>query len=141
MSKGLCVAISLLVIALLISSCGQSKGIEGPRELTEDEKARVVEIALNTPQVSGWLEDEGEYQIAGLDWYAIDDGTWWCLEYEGIETDPNRQLVPESARWYPGVTIAVGEEWITQAQVAVDLETQAEPMYSKIPSPGFYQYL
>jgi CBS domain-containing protein len=140
MKKWLFVAVSLLVVALLMGGCGQSTGVKSPRELTEEERARVVEIALNTPQVSGWLEDEGEYQIAGLDWYAIDDGTWWCFEYEGIETDPNRQFVPESARWYPGVTIAVGEEWITQAQVAVDLETEravlVEGPYPSLSSPG-----
>ena len=70
-----------------MASCGQTTGIKSPRELTEEEKARVVEIALNTPQASEWLGDEGEYQIAGLSWYAIDDGEWWCLEYEGSTGD------------------------------------------------------
>jgi len=143
MKKWLFVTVSLLVVALLMGGCGQPTGIKSPRELTEEEKARVVEIALNTPQVSGWLEDEGEYQIAGLGWYAIDDGTWWCFDYEGIETDPNRQLVPESAKWYPGVTIAVGEEWITQAQVAVDLEAEkavlVEGPYTSLSSPGRFR--
>lgn len=139
MRKGLCVAISLLVMALLMGSCGQSKGMEGPRELTEDEKARVVDIALDTPQATRWLESEEEYQIAGLDWYAIDDGTWWCFDYDGVETDLNRQLVPESARWYPGVTIRVGEVTITQMQIAVDLEIEKavllEGPYPSLSSP------
>lgn len=139
MRKGLCVAISLLVMALLMSGCGHSKGMNSPQELTGEEKARVVEIALNTPQASEWLEAEGEYEIASLGWYAIDDGEWWCLEYEGIENDPNRQLIPESARWYPGVTIRVGEITITQMQIAVDLETEkavlVEGPYPSLSSP------
>ncbi len=143
MKKWLFVAVSLLVVALLMGGCGQPTGIKSPRELTEEEKARAVEIALNTPQVLGWLEDEGEYQIAGLDWYAIDDGTWWCFDYDGVETDPNRQLVPESARWYPGVTVAAGEEWITQMQIAVDLETEKavliEGPYPSLSSPDRFK--
>jgi len=139
MRKGLCVAISLLVMALLMSGCGHSKGMNSPQELTGEEKARVVEIALNTPQASEWLEAEGEYEIASLGWYAIDDGTWWCFDYEGVETDPNRQLIPESARWYPGVTIRVGEVTITQMQIAVDLEigkaVLVEGPYPSLSSP------
>lgn len=139
MRKGLCVAISLLVVALLMSGCGHSKGMNSPQELTEEEKVRVVEIALNTPQVSEWLEAEGEYEITSLGWYAIDDGTWWCFDYDGVETDPNRQLVPESARWYPGVTIRVGEVTITQMQIAVDLEigkaVLVEGPYPSLSSP------
>jgi len=143
MKKWLFVAVSLLVVALLMGGCGQPTGIKSPRELAEEEKARVVEIALNTPQVSGWLEDEGEYQIAGLDWYAIDDGTWWCFDYDGVETDPNRQLVPELARWYPGVTIRVVEVTITQMQIAVDLKigksVLVEGPYPSLSSPDRFK--
>jgi len=129
----------LLIVTLILSGCAHSEGMTSPRELTEKERAEVVEIALNAPQASEWLEGESEYQIAGLSWYAIDDGEWWCLEYEGVETDPNRQLIPESARWYPGVTIRAGEETITQMQIAVDLETGkavlVEGPYPSLSSP------
>ena len=116
MRKGLCVAISLLVVALLMGSCGQPKGMEGPRELTEGEKARVVEIALNTPQVSEWLDKEPEYRVVRFDWYAVWDSGWAMLN------DIRPATIPESAAVYPGVTLANGEEVTTQMLVVVDLK-------------------
>ena len=73
------------------------KGMESPRELTDEEKMKVVEIALNSPRVSKWLEEENEYRIRGPDWYAIvwksSGGGWsqWQLfPYYDVETNPNR---------------------------------------------------
>jgi len=128
MRKGLCVAISLLVMALLMSSCGQTTGIKSPRELTEEEKVRVVEIALNTPQVSEWLDKEPEYRVVRFDWYAVWDSGWAMLN------DIRPATIPESAAVYPGVTLANGEEVTTQMLVVVGLETE-KPVLVEGPYP------
>ena len=120
------------------------KGMESPRELTDEEKMKVVEIALNSPRALEWLEQESEYRIRGPDWYAIvwksSGGGWsqWqAFPYYDVETDTNRQLVPESAAWYPGVSIDTGEDIIMLMQIAVDLETETTVMsFGPNPSPS-----
>lgn len=51
---------SLLVIpVLLVSGCaGHPEGLKKPRELTDIEKDRVVEIGLNTPEALRQLDTE-----------------------------------------------------------------------------------
>jgi hypothetical protein len=107
------------------------EGIEGweqPRSLTEDEKAKVIEIALNSPRASEWLQGRTDYRAGSVDWYAIiwnsngEAGTWWSLEYDRVANEGIPDFVNPYAFWYPGVTIAVGEGTITQMQIAVDPE-------------------
>ncbi len=46
-------------MGLLVSGCaGHPEGLKNPRELTDTEKDRVVEIALNTPEALRQLETE-----------------------------------------------------------------------------------
>jgi hypothetical protein len=47
------------------------KGWEQPRSLTENEKAKVIEIALNSPRASEWLQGRTDYRAGSVDWYAI----------------------------------------------------------------------
>ena len=118
-------------MALIMSSC---TGMGSPRELTDDEKERVIEIALNTSRASEWLEGESEYRIQELNWYAIQGrGTWWGFEYDSVQTDPHRQLIPESVRWYPGVTIAAGG---MAMKIAVDLRSKRGVMMHGPYSPS-----
>jgi len=120
------------------------EGMESPRELTDSEKAKVIEIALNDPEVSEWLEKESEYRIRISSWHAIvwkssGDGysEWRTFPYYDVETNPNYKLVPESARWYPGLTITVGEWMIMLLQLAVDLDRETVIMsFGPNPSPG-----
>ena len=152
MEKRLWLPLSLLVAAaLFVGSCtGHPEGMENPRKLTEQEKAKVIDIALDAPRVSEWLEKESDYRIHGLDWYAIvwnssGDGysQYRCFPYDDVETDPNYKLVPELALWYPGVTIAVGEGTIYQTQIAVDLAAEKAVMvlgpYPSLSSPDRFK--
>jgi len=45
-------------MALLVGGCGQPKGI---KPLTDEEKDRFIEIALNTPEALRYLENESKY--------------------------------------------------------------------------------
>jgi heat shock protein HslJ len=132
--------VSLLVILiLLISGCaGHPEGLKNPRELTDIEKDRVVEIALNTPEALRQLETENKYKTTEIDWLAIAWSNSQWSAYSHIdsewETDPNLELVPESAAFYPVVSIRFGEpeQWIVQ--VAVDLDTEKVALVQQYPA-------
>lgn len=107
------------------------EGIEGweqPKSLTDDEKAEVVEIALGSQRVSEWLQGRSDYRTGMVGWYAIiwnsngEVGTRWSLEYDRVEKEGIPDFVNPYVRWYPGVSIAVGEGTIYQMQIAVDLD-------------------
>ena len=70
--KRLWFVVSLLgVVAFLLGGCaGHPEGLKNPRELTDSEKDRVIEIALNTPEALRQLEKESTYR-ASLLWVAI----------------------------------------------------------------------
>ena len=72
------------------------EGMESPRELTDSEKAKVIEIALNDPEVSEWLEKESESKIRGPGWYAIiwrnqEIIEWRAFSYYDVETNPKQR--------------------------------------------------
>ncbi len=128
-------------------------GIEGwqqPRPLTENEKARVVEIAVSSPEASAWLQGRADYRTAPVNWYAIiwspdgEAGTWWAPEYKIVDEGIPSYVNPY-AYWYPGVTIAVGEGTIYQMQIAVDLDTGKTAMvdgpYPSLSSPDRFPQL
>ena len=77
-------------------------------------------------------------------WADSEAGTWWALDYEIVEQGVP-SYVSKSAKWYPGVTIAVGEGTITQMQIAVDLETEeavmADGPYPSLGSPDRFKSL
>ena len=130
----------LIAMALLVGGCtGHPKGMKSPRELTEGEKDRVMEIALNTPQASKWRTKESKYKT-GLRWIAVvwensEASEWLSLDYEW-EADENYQFIPESAIIYPEVIICFGEprQWIVQ--VAVDLDTEKVVLVEEYPARG-----
>lgn len=98
-----------------------------PRVLTDNEKARVVDIALNATEILTWIERGKNYSIGSIQWYALWPHEWQVFNYDGIKTNPGYQLVPKSANWYPGITITFEETGITHPtkfQVAVNLETE-----------------
>jgi len=101
-------------------------GWQQPKALTEDEKARVVQIAVNSPEASDWLQGRTDYRVSPINWYAIvwqdgKPGEWSALEYQIVEDGIPSYVSPYSL-WYPGVTIAVGQGTIIQMQIAVDLD-------------------
>ena len=129
----------LLILVLLVSGCaGHPEGWKNPRELTDSEKDRVVEIALNTPEALRQLETENKYKTEEVDWLAI---VWSNSQWSAYlhidsewETDPNLELVPESAAFYPAVSIRFGEpeQWIVK--VAVDLDTEKVALVHQYPA-------
>ncbi|GAI16732.1 unnamed protein product, partial [marine sediment metagenome] len=101
---------------------------EGLRLLTNEEKDRVAEIALDTPEASSWREKEPEYR-AELIWYTPQDsqmlsfGYYYALYriYDELYWRPGS--LPKSAMWYPGVRIGFGIPQQFVVEAAVDLET------------------
>jgi ligand-binding sensor domain-containing protein len=70
-------------------------------------------------------------------------GTWWSLEYDRVANEGIPDFVNPHARWYPGVTIAVGEGTIYQMQIAVDLDSgktaMADGPYPSLSSPDRFK--
>jgi len=129
----------LVIVALLVGGCaGHPEGLKNPRELTNSEKDKIVEIALNTPEALRQLETENKYKITDVDWLAIvwDNSQWSSYLHidSEWETDPNLKLVPESAAFYPVVSIRFGEpeQWLVA--VAVDLDTEKVALVQEYPA-------
>jgi len=128
MRKGLWLAISLLmIVALLVGGCtGHPKGMKSLRWLTDAEKAKVIEIALNTPEALSLLEKESYYETnvgwAAINW--IDHGFEVCwFDYECIDKGVPAS-VPESAEFYSGVEFYFGEPAHYQLNVAINPDTR-----------------
>ena len=117
---------------------------ENLRWLTDEEKARAIEMALNTPKAQEFLEKESEYATR-LSWAALFPSStgegysgYQIFEYEivaeGIprgviditpERSPEKIVsvgVPDDAEIYPNVTLRFGEPAEWQISVAVDLK-------------------
>jgi hypothetical protein len=103
------------------------------RPLTDEEKDRVVEIALSTPEAAEWREKGTKYR-AELIWYTPQDpmakdsrmlsyGYYKALyeTYSKLYWRPGK--LSKTAVWYPGVRIGFGEPQQFVVEVAVDLET------------------
>jgi len=158
------VASLLVVVALLVGGCRESSPEQQPspvsavlpaehptdfpknlRWLTEEEKDRVIKIALSTPVAVEWQQKESQYKTS-IGWIALEPNPegegysgYWQFEYDIVEKgiprgtvdvtppgSPEKMVsvgVPEEAEIYPNVTIWFGEpaEWVVS--VAIDLET------------------
>lgn len=131
MKRWVLVAISLTLLVSLvgIASCTKGSATPMPRELTGGEKAKVIALALNTPEVREWLEKESQYK-ASLEWVAInyenpepyEYSAMYVFEYDEIEKAA--ELVSEWTVVYPGVIIRFGEPTRFNIQVTVDLNTE-----------------
>lgn len=107
------------------------------RQLTDSEKEKVIEIALNTPEALRQLEEESTYRT-NLSWIAIvweDSGysEWWGLDYEVVENGIPA-FVSKSAVFYPRVVIDFGEPAQWQVSVAVDLEAEKVVLVEENPA-------
>ena len=108
-----------------VTSDGYPKGMEKPRLLTEEEKAKVIEIALNTPEAQEAKEKYGVYKT-GLGWVAImkneSGGTSsWGFDYEMVDNIPD--MIPKDARFYSRVEIYFGEPEQLLMRIAVNPDT------------------
>ena len=129
MTKRLWLAVSLLVVtALLVGSCGNPRGI---KPLTDAEKDRFTEIALNTPEALRYLANESKYETevrwVALGWENSKAVEWHPLNYEEIADGnlPSDVLIlAESVTIHPQVYIRVGEPVRMSISVAFDRETE-----------------
>ena len=122
------IASLLVVIALLAVGCsGHPRGMKSLRLLTDAEKDRVIEIALNTPEALQAKNTYGSYETS-LGWVAI---SWrgnasdsFGIDYE-YDQDKKwiTEVVPKSAEWYSRVAIEFGEPPRLLLRVAVNPDT------------------
>jgi len=140
MRKALWLAISLLVVVvLLVGGCaGHPKGMKSLRWLTDAEKERVTEIALNTPEAVEAREVYGVYTTS-LSWVAISwldhNAEFYGLDYEWVDEDappsspgdpPPKvflDMIPDSAEYYSRVEIYFGEPPQVLMRVAINPDT------------------
>ena len=134
------VAIILAMIALVVGCQHDPKsiridnagaeGFDGPQELTDSQKQKVVDIILNSPEAKEKPPTESIYHTS-LFWTAFiwdDSGYSYksSVNFESWEDDPGYKDIPESVRWYPGATLYYGDpqastaEWLIQANVDLD---------------------
>jgi len=98
---------------------------ENLRWLTDSEKDRLTEIALNTPKALAYLEEYNQYRTR-LGWIAIFKGGYTIVDYEAVETGVPlyAPYVPQTAVIYPMVHIHFEGPLIRVVMVAVDLNTE-----------------
>jgi len=137
--KRLWLATSLLVIGVLLGGgcTGHSKVIE---PLTDNEKDRLIEIALNTPKASAWLEKESIYKV-DVRWIAITWGNsravgWSVLDYEEVADGKPPPYISESAIIYPSFLVRFGEPEHTLVVVAIDRDTEEVVLVQECPAAG-----
>ena len=165
MKKFWLATILLLVVTLLMGSCAQSSPNPQPapvsevlpaehptdfpenlKWLTEDEKVRLIEIALNTPKAQECLEQESEYTTR-LSWAALFPSStgegysgYQIFEYEIVEKGIPRGTVDvtpegspekivsvgvqEDAEIYPCVHIHFVEPSVLIVMAAIDLDAE-----------------
>ena len=131
--------ITILSIAgVLLAGCGgPPEGLDSPRDLTDEERKTVIEVALNTPEAQKWLEQGIQY-TTDMNWLAIVwDGKQWTGYYHidtQWQTDPNLKNVPEAAVFYPYVLLKFMEPADWQIAIAVDLDREEPVLVHEYPS-------
>ena len=119
-------------------SARHPEGMKSLRWLTDAEKDKVIEIALNTSQALKQLEKYSHYET-NLSWIAIvwDSSEYEYSEWRGIdyewETDDNLRLVSASAEFYSRVVINFGEPPRWQVSVAVNPDTEKVALVEENP--------
>jgi len=122
--SALIVVLATIVVSIFVVYIHHPKGMESLRWLTDEEKDKVIEIALNTPEA---IEIGKEYGInrTSISWVAI---VWRYnaselrgLDYEMVDKIPGN--VPETAEFYSRVEIYFGEPERVLMRVAVNPDT------------------
>ncbi|MFC1928032.1 hypothetical protein ACFLXK_00330 [Chloroflexota bacterium] len=141
MRNRLWLAASLLVImALLVSGCGNPKGI---KPLTDKEKDRLIEIALDTPEALRYLKNESKYEIevrwVALGWNDSKASSWHPMDYEEIadgNLPSDRRYLSERVTIHPEVYIRVGEPVRMFISVAFDRDAEEVVHVELLPGRG-----
>lgn len=108
------------------ASAEHPKGMESPRLLTEEEKEKVIEIALKTPEALKQMEKFDSYDVT-LKWIAIvwensELSEWSAINYDW-KNDPNFGRISGVVEFYTEVLINFGEPHAWQVYVAVNPDT------------------
>jgi hypothetical protein len=124
----LLLVLTIILVAILASifvvCTHHPKGMDSLRWLTDEEKDKVIEIALNTPEA---IEIGKEYGInrTSISWVAIvwryNASELWGLDYEMAGKIPDN--VPKSAEFYSRVDVYFGEPERALMRVAVNPDT------------------
>lgn len=101
--------------------------MHSPRFLSENEKGLALDIAVSSPELESYRENNGSFQTE-LKWLArlCDESgscTGWQVDYDW-QADDNFKNIPEDANWYPAVFIRFEVPEQGQMLVAVDLNTE-----------------
>ena len=147
MRAKLYLSVLMVMLEFLVVSCTNGTAAdESPgwfsdnlRCLTDEEKNRMIEIALNTPEALEWLDELGTYE-ARLSWIAViwegEEGgsinQYWVLDYDVAE-DGIPASVSNSARIYSRVLINFGEPPRWMVSVAVDPDTGTVVLVEEYP--------
>ena len=126
-----------LIIVLFTGCAGHPKGLHAPRQLTDDEKAKVIEIAFSTPEIQRQVETKAHYTTE-INWLAVTwNGSQWSAYYHidsNWENDPNLNNVPDSAVYYPYVLTHFLEPASWQVAVAVDFDKEKVVLIHEYPA-------
>ena len=131
------IALLSLISLLFIGCASHPKGLDNPRQLTDAEKNRVIEIAFTAPEVQKQLATSAHY-TAEIDWLAVTwNGSEWSAYYHidsEWETDLNLKNVPDSAVFYPYVLLRFMEPANWQIATAVDLDKEKVVLIHEYPA-------
>ncbi len=134
------VASLLVIVALFVAGGCASKAI---KPLTDNEKDRFVEIALNHPEVSKWLETADVYSTevgwSAVGWNDSEATGWSRLEYEEIadgNLPKDRAFPSESVTINTDVHVRVGEPTRLHIHVAFDREEKEVVAVQLMPGRG-----
>jgi len=122
MKKLIIASSMILTVVLLIFPLVGCSGSE--YRLSKSERQEVIRIALNTLEVSETVEEEDQYAVRFM-WTAIvwhDSETSEVHFFYSDEIEKRPDFVPESAVFYPGVTIYLGKQGALNVAVSLDME-------------------
>lgn len=128
-NKKLFLILAMLVLGLILVSisCTRNSTTSNFHPLSEAEKEKVIQIALDTPEASAQLQKGLKY-TASLDWVGI---VWvgthaseeWGFDYDAVEKGiPSN--IPQSAIIYSRAQLSFGEPPEVLIRVAVDIPTE-----------------
>ena len=108
-----------------VLSSGHPQGMERLKWLTEEEKGKVIEASLSTPEAVAAKETYGTYKTmlgwVGIVWHGSHPAELWGLDYEMVDNIPDN--VSETAEFYSRVDIYFGEPERVLLRVAVNPDT------------------
>lgn len=101
-------------------------GMKSLRWLTDDEKAKIIDIVLLETKVAKYLSEYNHFEI-DLSWIAIvwensESSEWWGIKYDW-ESDTNLGLVSGEAEFYTRAIVNLGDPPQWQVMAAINPDT------------------